>query len=160
MDLLRQLVGHRGQWCATVSHECDLSSHQPGLETIVEAHEIFGEPLVPETGQEHIDTQAIRTSFARPGEPKTKHLGEAETIAIILNRNIVAAFITDDESAARRARREGIVTYTTWHILKLAVKTRLVTVEEAWQHVIDLEGHKRRHPFLKEQDLFFMWCGE
>ena len=158
MDVLERLVNGKGMWCASVAHECDMSSGLDGLRSIVRAHDIFGEPLYPETGKEHVDTQTIRTSFAKPGESKSKHLGEAETIAIVSNRGLDARFITDDEAATVRARAEGIDTYTTWDLLKLVVMLRWITLDEAWGYVFALNGHTRRYAFLRSESAFRTWC--
>lgn len=48
MDLLAKLVRDNGAWCASVAAECDQSAKLPGLESMADAHEIFGEPLRPE----------------------------------------------------------------------------------------------------------------
>lgn len=61
MDLLARLVSN-GAWCASVAAECDRSATQPGLESMADAHEIFGEPLRPENGREHVMTQASYAS--------------------------------------------------------------------------------------------------
>lgn len=159
MDLLRALVGANGRWCGTVADECNRSALQPDLESLKEAHEIFGDPLLPETPQEHVDTQVFRSGFARPGDGPTKHLGEAETIAIVVNRKLDASFVTDDEAAALRATEQGIRTYTTWHLIRLAIRVGLLPFEEAWVHVIALEGHKRKHyPQLHSKSAFSLWC--
>jgi len=159
MDLLRRMVAGNGAWCGSVADECDRSSMEPGLRAMSQAHEIFGEALLPETAQEHVDTQAIRRSFARPGDHKTKHLGEAETIAIISNRRLRAAFVTDDEAASIRANAEGISTYTTWDLLRLAVKVHLITAAQAWAYVLELRGHHiKRHSHLHGEALFMAWC--
>ena len=58
MDLLARLASN-GAWCASVAAECDQSAKLPGLESMADAHGIFGEPLRPENGREHVTTQTF-----------------------------------------------------------------------------------------------------
>ncbi|WP_308467907.1 hypothetical protein [Rathayibacter soli] len=159
METLRLVVRDRGSWCASVAHECDLGARKPGQESMGLAREIFGEPLYLRDRKERIDALALRGTFAAPGDPKTKHLGEAETLTIINNRQINAMFVTDDEAAALRATLLGIPTYTTWDILKLCVRTGLLTTEEAWNGILVVRGNRgRRRPYLRDRQSFERWC--
>lgn len=158
MDLLASVVRNNGQWCGSVANECDLSARVRGLETIAQAHEIFGDPLLLETQKEILDTAMIRTSLAAPGDGKTKHLGEAESIAIIWNREIPAVFITDDLNAARRAKEFGIPTFSTWYVLRLAVRADLIDVNDAYDHVRDLGGHRLGYIYLSSRERWIHWC--
>jgi hypothetical protein len=78
MDLLGRLANGNGQWCATVAIECSASAKRPELAALGGAGEIFGEPLRPDEA-EHQDIGVLRDQLAAPGEPRTQHLGEAET---------------------------------------------------------------------------------
>lgn len=158
MDLLGMLVGINGRWCGSVAAECDRSASLPGLEDMSKAHKIFGAPLLLETAKEIIDTEAIRDSMASPGDHRTKHLGEAETIAILTNRGIEGVFVTDDQDAARRARSEGIVVYCSWDLLRLAVRVGLATVDEAYNDILILNGHREKHPHVHSREAWTEWC--
>src|SRR6185312_1176366 len=85
IDLLERLANGNGRWCATVATECAESATRPELATLTGAREIFGEPLFPDAA-EHQDVRLLRDQLASPGDPPTRHLGEAETIAIIVRR--------------------------------------------------------------------------
>jgi hypothetical protein len=100
MDLLEKLANGNGQWCATVAGECSESAKYPGLAALSAAEDIFGEPLYPDPA-EHQDVQVLRNRLASPGDPPTKHLGEAETVAIITRRRL-SCFLSPT-IAARRA---------------------------------------------------------
>lgn len=158
MPLLAGLVGNNGQWCGTVAAECARSSIEPGLGSMQDAQQIFGEPLLPQSRQEHVDTQTIRLSFVKPGDGPKRHLGEAETLSIITNRQLVALFVTDDGEASTRAQSYGISTCTTWDLLRLAVKTNRLTVVEAWRDVHTLNGHLRKNVNLRNETVFNAWC--
>ncbi|MEZ3157847.1 hypothetical protein AB1K56_13050 [Microbacterium sp. BWR-S6Y] len=158
MDLLAALVRDNGRWCGTVAGECVRSSQEPGLESMTQAHNIFGEPLRLQTGQEIVDTTTIRTSLAAPGDPATRHLGEAETISIITNRGLSAFFVTDDRSAAQRAQEHGIRTYTTWDLLRLAARIGLLTADDAYDYVRELGGHRENLAHVQTRAVWLTWC--
>src|ERR1017187_8264266 len=101
MDLLSRLANGNGRWCATVAVECAESANQPGLAALSDAGDIFGAPLYPEQA-EHQDIRVMRDNLAAPGDNPRQHLGEAETLAIIVRRRLSAScfFVTDDRGAA------------------------------------------------------------
>jgi hypothetical protein len=95
MDLLARLANGNGQWCATVARECARSARVAGLAALNDAGSIFGEPLLP-NAVELQDARIMRDQLASPGDSRTAHLGEAETLAIITRRQLVCFFVTDD----------------------------------------------------------------
>lgn len=119
-DLLEWFVRGLGRWTVSVARECGNSAFQPGLSAMSRWGEIFGDPLIPST-VELVDAQAIAMQMRKPGEPSvSQHLGEAETIAIVVNRGMSAVFLTDDHDAARRAAAEpSIHVASTTRILAL-----------------------------------------
>lgn len=158
MDLLRFIVQDNGKWCGTIAEECNRSARVAGLEDISEAHGIFGEPMRLMTQCEIVDTTNFRTSFAAPGDSSRMHLGEAETLSILVNRGLDAAFVTDDKAAARRALELNITTYTTWDILKLAVVVGLLDVQTAFGYVVTLDGARHGFTHLRSRVVFIDWC--
>lgn len=157
MDLLREMVNGNGSWCATVASECSVGASKPGLSAMNEAASIFGEPLFP-SPSEHVDIQVLQEKMMQPGDVATSHLGEAETIVIITGRQIAAAFVTDDADARRQAKLHGVPVYSTWHILKLAVATRRMTLEE-FQVVYHLlvNGGRGHPPCARNVDAVVDW---
>lgn len=145
MDLLCRLA-HNGAWCATVALECDRSSKQAGLEDMAQAHSIFGEPLRPETGAEHIMARTFRTQFAKPGDGPKQHLGEAETLAIIACRSLRAIFITDDRSVPVLADKHGITIVTTWDLFRVAAHAGYVDRDALWSYLLILRQKGRGGP--------------
>lgn len=124
MDLLAELLNGQGSWCISIARECQKSqTYYPDL---VLANAIFGAPLTPDR-VEYEDTRTLRDSMASPGDPNTKHLGEAETIAIISRRRIDGFFLTDDRDAKALAARHSIAAVSTWDLLRLAHNTGKVT---------------------------------
>lgn len=143
MDLLAELLKGQGSWCLSIARECRKSQdYHPDL---TEAGAIFGEPLIPDA-REIVDARVLREAMASPGEPATKHLGEAETIAIISARQLDGLFLTDDRDAAALAHRHDITAVTTWDLLRLAHKTTKVTRPVLTGYLRTLKGAGRGQP--------------
>jgi predicted nucleic acid-binding protein len=147
MDLLGRLVNGNGRWCATVAIECSASARQPGLGALVTAGDIFGEPLYPQAS-EHQGVQIMRDQLAQPGDRPTQHLGEAETLTIIVHRGLTTQcfFVTDDRGAALLATRQGVQTVDTWKLLKVAYKQGWLDADTLWGYVQTLRGQGRGAP--------------
>lgn len=157
MDLLERLLNGKGKWCATVAQECDRSSVEPGLETMREARDIFGEPLYPEDA-EHLDTYMLRQRITQPDDHPQKSLGEAETLAIMSRRFMTGFFLTDDKEAIRLAREHHIAVVTTWDLLRLAVRTKIVDADTLWGYVQTLRAQKRgTPPRVRDRLSFDLW---
>ncbi|TDC77004.1 hypothetical protein [Actinomadura sp. 7K507] len=158
MDLLERLSNRRGKWCGTVAWECDRSSMQPGLGAMAQAHDIFGEPLRPENGAEHVTTRTLRERLAKPGDAPHKHLGEAETLAIISCRSLQSIFVTDDTDVPSLAQEHGIKTVTTWDLLRLAGHVKYVDADTLWAYIQTLRDHGRgRPPRVHDRTSFDQW---
>ncbi|MBI9113794.1 hypothetical protein [Sanguibacter suaedae] len=146
MDLLARLTGGRGAWCQSVATECDNSSRFEGLDELATARKIFGTPWLPESGAEHLSIRLLRDEMASPGDGPTKHLGEAETIALMEHRGVTGFFITDDEDAARKAHARGIRSSTTWDMLALALRAQWVDADTVFGFVTVLRQRRRPIP--------------
>ncbi|MEV0267785.1 hypothetical protein AB0H43_03340 [Hamadaea sp. NPDC050747] len=146
MDLLAKLIKGNGTWCASVAAECDQSARHPGLESMADAHEVFGEPLRPETPSELTMTQTLRTRLARPGEGHLRHLGEAETLAIMASRSLRGMFVTDDKAVPVVAREQGIQVVTTFDLLRLACRTGMADADTVWSYLQRLRQQRRGTP--------------
>ncbi|WP_457180913.1 hypothetical protein [Mycobacteroides abscessus] len=143
MDLLAELLNGQGSWCLSISREC--ANSQPYQPDLVQASAIFGPPLVPDRA-EHEDALFLRDSMASPGDPSTKHRGEAETIAIINRRRIDGLFLTDDRDATDLAMRHGIAVVTTWDLLRLAYRVDKVTKTDLSGYLRTLKLQRRGQP--------------
>lgn len=146
MDLLGALIGGRGRWSATVRQECLDGARHPGLDQMLKATTIFGDPLYPR-GADHINIGLLRDRMAEPGDSLKKHLGEAETIMIMTGQGFKGSFfVTDDTGAAREAKVEGIRVVSTWDILRLLVRGNRITVEEFHSYAVTLVDANRGRP--------------
>jgi predicted nucleic acid-binding protein len=159
MDLLERLANGNGHWCASVASECHASAAQPGLSALSHADEIFGPPWMPDTA-ELVDTKILREELAKPGDHSRQHLGEAETLAIMVRRSVNGFFVTDDNQAARLANRHGIKVATTWLLLKVAARRGWVDHDTLWGYVLSLRADRRGSPpGVTDRSAFDKWLG-
>lgn len=120
-DLLEWFVRGLGRWTVSIARECERSAQWPGLSSMARWGGIFGEALIPDP-TELVNARVIAEQMRKPGETHpAQHLGEAETIAIVVNRSLPAVFLTDDHDAARRAAAETLITVvSTTRVLAMA----------------------------------------
>jgi predicted nucleic acid-binding protein len=158
MRLLETLLAGHGQWTVTIASECSRSSEIPGLEELVLAQGFLGVPILP-TQAERVTTQAIRALLAGLNDKPTDHLGEAESFAVISSRAFNAIFVTDDVAAARLARTLSLKTLSTAEVFRLAVHSKNLPADDAWN---DLEHLRRSDRVLPHCPLtlgqFRTWC--
>jgi hypothetical protein len=158
MDLLERLANGRGRWCATVADECARSAQEPGLGAMTIAWDIFGAPWYPESGAERLDVQGLRLELSQPGDPAHKHLGEAETLAIMIRRDVDGYFVTDDGDAVRLARTKGVPVVSTWDLLRMAARCQFVDGAALWGYVQTLRVEKRGGPpGVSDRNSFDAW---
>lgn len=156
MDLLGRLA-HHGSWCATVASECDRSAQEPGLGALSQAREIFGEPLRPDDA-ELLDARVLRQELAMPGDGPFHHLGEAETLAIVIRRQLTAIFVTDDKDATRLATNNSVTVVSTWMLLRVAHRQGWVDADTLWGYVQTLQaGHRSMPPDVRDRPSFDKW---
>lgn len=145
LDLLSKLARDNGRWCATVAQECAQSARQPGLAALAGAGEIFGEPLYPDAAELQ-DATILRDELAVPGDARKAHLGEAETLAIIIRRRPACFFVTDDREATRLASKHSVTVVSTWRLLLVAHQATWVDADTLWGYVQTLRGQCRGTP--------------
>jgi hypothetical protein len=137
----------RGAWTATVKIECEESANYPGCADLVNVHNFLGEPYAPETDDERKSIEEMWEFLRVPGDGPEKHLGEAETVAIITNRSLTALVVTDDTGAMRLARNNFLPVVTTAELMILAVKARRIELQAAWDCLRELQDtHGRALP--------------
>lgn len=144
LDLLEQLMNGRGAWTATVKIECEESANYPGCADLAIVHQFLGEPYAPETDDERKAIEEMWEFLRVPGDGPERHLGEAETVAIITTRSLPAIVVTDDTGAMRLARKHFVTVATTADLLVLAVKAGRLNVQAAWDYISELRDTHRR----------------
>jgi hypothetical protein len=70
-------------------------------------------------------------------------LGEAETIAIAVRRQLNCFFATDDKDTALLATNNNVQVATTWQLLKVACKKTWLDADTLWGYVQTLRVHER-----------------
>lgn len=151
LDLLERLMNGRGAWTATVQIECEESARYPGCGALNSVHEFLGEPYAPETDEERRAVEEMWEFLREPGDGPERHLGEAETVALVTSRSLTAIIVTDDTGAMRLARRHDVTVATTADLLVLAVRANLLEVQTAWDYICDLRAvHSRFLPRAPE----------
>jgi hypothetical protein len=158
VDLFAELVGSNGAWTYTIAEEANRKSRQPGLDGLNRMRSILGNPLLPSPA-ERIETIRLRARIAQPKDHPHQHQGEAETIAIMKLRSVVGAFVTDDLSAADLARSPsiGLKVYTTGDLIRLAVRTRRIDLDTAWDMIELLRVHNRARGMPRVRDHLSQW---
>ncbi|MDO9395063.1 MAG: hypothetical protein Q7T71_00815 [Herbiconiux sp.] len=147
MGALEAMFAGRAMWGATGAAECARSAEVEGLEVLREAIRFLGEPLRPDTVEEHLLVTRLRTQLSGPGDGPRKNLGEAETLALIqLRPALRGVFVTDDTGAIRAATAMGMRVYTSADLFALAAVTQQCTIDEAWNLMMVLRGIPRHLP--------------
>lgn len=157
MDLLERLANGNGRWCASVASECRKSSRREELGALARAAVIFGEPLYPDRAELQ-DTLALRAELEAPGDAPDAHLGESETLAIMIRRDLRGFFVTDDRAAMSLAARKRVQAVTTWQLLLVATKTGFLDPDTLWGYVQTLDRSKRAiPPGVRDRLTFDAW---
>ncbi|MGH8828909.1 MAG: hypothetical protein ACRDVZ_15175, partial [Jiangellaceae bacterium] len=95
--------------------------------------------------------------LASPGDGSQRHLGEAETLAIMLRRR-GGFFVTDDRDAARLAGRNNVHVATTWLLLRMAGRLGWVDDDTLWGYVQTLGANGRgAPPGVYDRESFNKW---
>lgn len=135
MDLLETLFCGKGRWCSAVRDECFLSAREPELESIVLAEDFLGDPVSPTKSELQL-TRRFRDQLASPQErDSTKHLGEAETLAVMVQRYQFDILVTDDRAARRLAAAHSVEVVTTWALLQMIVRVGLAAPEDVLEYL-------------------------
>lgn len=151
MDVLARLMNGRGAWTATVRLECEQSALFLENDQLLAVGDFLGEPYYPETREEFEAIQVAREFLREPGDGPERHLGEAETIAIVTSRGLAALVVTDDTGAMRLAMRREIPVATSSDLMILAVRASFIGPQEAWDCITELRvDHGRFLPRAPE----------
>lgn len=133
LPLLEKVLDGRGRWTQAVAYEAERSTvYHPRLRDIVDAGWL-GEPIEIDDVREIAEVERMRRAvFGGAASQPTRHLGEAETCALITLRKEFrgSVWITDDRSAWRFARRRGITTKETYDLVREAAVGELISAGE------------------------------
>jgi predicted nucleic acid-binding protein len=147
LPLLEKVLDGRGRWSEAVAREARLSARRlPTLNGLVERGSL-GEPIEITDAEVRVEVERLRRAvFGGDRRRPTRHLGEAETLALITGEPEFrgSVWISDDRDAARYARRRGITTLETYDLVAAAARERLLTPAEAHQLLCRM-GETGRH---------------
>lgn len=133
LDLLRKVLDGRGRWTEAVAEEARRSAaYVRGLDRLHDEGWL-GEPIELCTEAEIALADRLRRAVfgGLPSEP-LRHLGEAETLALIQSREEFAGavWITDDREAGEYAITRGIPVKDTVTLMREAVVSGLIHCTE------------------------------
>lgn len=119
LDIVGTRYGQRVRWAAAVSDEVAVAvGYEPKL-AAVEHCGFFSAPVDLASSKCLKDVARIQKILAAPGDPPTRHLGEAESIHVIEHElDGQGWFVTDDNGGADLASRRGIRVLRTDAVLR------------------------------------------
>lgn len=163
MRLLETLVAGNGSWSGSVASECDDQAEKQGLPKMLDAHQIFGEPLLLESQAEHVNLKLNQIFFRQAAtNSSATHLGESETLAIVTTRQIASLVVSDDRGVADRIAdldaTPTVQTTTSWHLFRIALWKRHITEDRLRQIRSTLLQHGRGCPAeVRNEASFTYW---
>ncbi|XKH52049.1 hypothetical protein LG284_08305 [Citricoccus nitrophenolicus] len=132
IDIVEQAVGGRAEWTETISDEVAFYATQNPFQMLAQVPAFMPQAITPDL-QETLGADGIRRAFAQPGDGPRKHLGEAETLAVIDQRFDPAAtlLLTEDKAVVRECHRRGLATAGSKAVLELAATRQTMTWADA-----------------------------
>lgn len=154
LSLLEAALRGRGRWVEAIEAEAAASARfHPDLAGIARAGWL-GEPIEITALAEVEQVERVRRAVfgGSPNEP-LKHLGEAQTCFVILNRQefVGSCWITDDRDAQEYARAQNITTRDTMDLVSEAVVEGCCSRDEGFKllhQMVQYGRHLRvpKHP--------------
>lgn len=146
LDVLEELLQGRGHWVGAVAAECENSANYPGLSDLARVPAFMAPTLIAERA-ELVDARVIQAQLRAPGDPPAKSYGEAETIAVVVRRQLQTVFLTDDGDAISyiSEHEPSIRTVRTNELLALAVRAGLISRDDALAGLATLRRLRRTH---------------
>jgi len=118
LALLGQHYRERAQWTETIKYEIQRGlTAEPRLQSVLDATWL-GEPLsVPASPKALLKIDQIRRGLGGQQDRPTQHLGEAEIIYYLEQREPTWILLSDDQAAVDLARRRGLNAIDTPEVL-------------------------------------------
>lgn len=145
------ILNGQGRVCGTVEGEAQRHALVNAADARMQPLLTVGNhlPVLTADAGEIVRTQGLRRLLASPGDKRTKHLGEAETLAIIEVRYARSAkIVTDDDDATRLAKSLGIESVTTLGLLKQGYNSNILTGAQLLTALTTLHRENRKAPPL------------
>jgi predicted nucleic acid-binding protein len=118
LGLLQQRYGHRARWTETIRYEIRRGLPvEPRLQAVLDAQWLGG-PIEIEANPHVLrKIDQIRRGLGGTQDQPTQHLGEAEVIFYLQEREPDWIFLSDDQAALDLARRRGLNVIDTPQVL-------------------------------------------
>ena len=122
MDLVKEVVKDRGCWTEAIHDEVQRWSQELRYQALAEVFDFMPpEPHIARS-EEMATGEVIRRRLAKPGDARSQHWGECETLAVIHHRydERTVLVLSEDAGVLAECRHQGIETVTTRVLLELA----------------------------------------
>lgn len=146
LDLLRSVLDGRGRWTTAVAYEVAQSSRYLPAVAKIATDGWLGEPIEITVESDIQQINRIRRAvFGGTDDEPLKHLGEAETCLVILERGEFAGswWISDDREALRYAGFRGITSRETIDLMTIAVVNGDIPAEKAFDLMVQMDNEGR-----------------
>lgn len=134
-DLLKAVLDGRGRWTEAVADEAAMSARVlPDLQSVLTGG-WMGHPIEVNDATEIRKIELTRRQvFGGSEDEPRKHLGEAQTCFILLNRAEYrgSLWISDDRDALNYARGRGLVVKQTFDLISEAVSVGMISRSEGY----------------------------
>jgi hypothetical protein len=146
LDLLKSVLDTRGRWVEAVAREAQSSAAKlPALRALA-LEGWLDEPIEVTDPSDIRNIERIRRLvFGGTSAAPRKHLGEAQTIYIVLNWQQFRAswWLSDDQESVRYARRRGITSRETIDLMSIAVTNAEITPQDGFDLMNQMADHDR-----------------
>lgn len=144
LDVVAALIGQRGCWGETVEYEVSKWQNDPAFSSLSNVHGFMASPLIS-TEAEQLRTLEYRKKFVKQGDGPRKHMGEAETLALIESRydpKLTVVF-TEDKPTIVQCGILGTQTAGTRAVLVAAATLGILSWQEADDIAVAVVAKKR-----------------
>ena len=122
IDLVREVVKDRGCWTEAIRDEVQRWCQESRYQALAGVFDFMPpEPHIARS-EEMATGEEIRRRLAKPGDPRSQHWGECETLAVIHHRynEKTVLVLSEDAGVLAECRHQGVETVTTKVLLELA----------------------------------------
>jgi predicted nucleic acid-binding protein len=145
LDLLKSVLNGRGRWVEAVAREAQRSAAKLPALRVLSLEGWLDEPIEVTDPSDIRNIERLRRLFGGTNAEPRKHLGEAQSIYVILNwRQFRAAWwLSDDRESVRYARRQGITTRETIDLMNIAVVNGDISPRDGFDLMNLMADHDR-----------------
>ncbi|MDR7161390.1 hypothetical protein J2X42_004122 [Arthrobacter sp. BE255] len=133
VDLVSAIVEGRGSWTEAIRDEVQRWSLETKYQPLTQVFGFMPEEPHVARAEEMMTGEGIRRRLAKPGDPRSQHWGECETLAVIQHRYAgkTVLVLSEDGGVLTECRRLGVDTVTTRLLLEAVATRGVITWPEA-----------------------------